>query len=412
MLKKIIAIFIVLISVYVLSLTLIYSFDFDRINIHSKEGVVLLNSETLWPKLFFNKSVGGMLDNFTDKVMLEEAVPNDKSLNALEQSMHMNGYARYWHGYQVFLRPLLIGFKYVEIRYFASFVIFGMLFWVLNIFRDRVNIAFANFFLFSLCCCKLFLIPMCMQFFNMTLLMLVSVVFADKFCLNDDLIRKKNFERFYICSFIVGSLTAFFDLLTTPLLPIGVLMLFWLCFFEKDKSIEIKNKFIFFNLFNWLLGYIGTWASKWIIATLVTSENIIINAINQVIYRTGSKFALSEGGKSVSKFEALKLNFKMLFLPLGNTKIIILIFLILLVFSVLIYYFRRKEMNNNFVKRILFISSLPQIWYFITANHSQLHHSFTYRSQIITLLGVIYLAYYMIDWNKVKSRLAWRKINV
>lgn len=411
MLKKFVTVFVLLISVYVVGLTMVYSFDSTRVNLHVNNGIALLENEKLWPNFFFNNSAG-MIDNFTDRVMLTKAVAEDKSQSALEKSMHMNGYARYWHGYQVILRPLLVLFKYTEIRYISSFIVFGLLFWSLNILKNKVNLVLANIFLFSLCCCKLFLIPMSMQFMNMTLLMFIAIGITDKYCLKNDPIGQCDFEKFYLCSFIIGSLTAFLDLLTTPLLPIGVTILFSVIYLEEIKKVTLTNKFLIWNLFDWCIGYICTWATKWIIATLVTPNNIIINAINQVMYRTGSKFALSEGGNSVSKLEALKLNFKMLFLPLGNTKIILLIALVMLIFVLLWYYFRKNNINNSFVKRVLFISFLPQAWYFVTANHSQLHHWFTYRSQVVTLMGCLYLMYYFVDWGKVKLYLVWRKKNV
>ena len=38
----------------------------------------------------------------------------------------------------------------------------------------------------------------------------------------------------------------------------------------------------------WLVGYLGMWSGKWIMASLLTSENIIGNALSQAVVRSGT----------------------------------------------------------------------------------------------------------------------------
>ena len=60
-----------------------------------------------------------------DSDMMRAVVANDESLTPIERAMDINGYARYWHGYLLILRPLLVFFSYGQFRYimFTAFTI-------------------------------------------------------------------------------------------------------------------------------------------------------------------------------------------------------------------------------------------------------------------------------------------------
>ena len=66
------------------------------------------------------------LDNFTDRLMISKAIKNDDK-GALYNSLDVNDYARYWHGYLVLIRPLLIKLDYLQIRYVNVLIFFVLL---------------------------------------------------------------------------------------------------------------------------------------------------------------------------------------------------------------------------------------------------------------------------------------------
>lgn len=62
-----------------------------------------------------------VLDTYTDARMYQAMESNEP--NVLKAALDINGYARYWHGYLIILRPLAVVFEYDEIRFFLGTMI-------------------------------------------------------------------------------------------------------------------------------------------------------------------------------------------------------------------------------------------------------------------------------------------------
>ena len=405
MYKKLLKIFISLIVFYVIALSAVYLVTPTPLERHAQNGLALIKKESNYPKYFFNNNVASQLDNFTDRVMLERVLPKNVNDNALEQAMFMNGYSRYWHGYQVILRPLLLPFNYFEIRYINIFIMFALLIKAMNVIKKNVNSIASWLFFAAVMCAKFIIVPVSLQFTNMMMLMLLAILAADKLLCNRNDINFNNktlsTERLFIFSFVLGSITVFLDLLTTPILPIGIVMLLLVIHYYQKYNYLIPNKTIINSFIFWSAGYVGTWAAKWILATVICSQNIILQAFNQIIHRTNGN--LDGSSHAVNRLSMLSSNIKMLLQPFGHTPKIIIVSLVIIICIILLYKFRKTIIDRNFVKKLILISLIPYFWYIIAANHSQVHSWFTYRSQIITVFGLGYAMYYVTDWQKVKS---------
>lgn len=403
MYKKLLKIFISLIVFYVIALSAVYLVTPTPLERHAQNGLALIKKESNYPKYFFNNNVASQLDNFTDRVMLERVLPKNIDDNALEQAMFMNGYSRYWHGYQVILRPLLLPFNYFEIRYINIFIMFALLIKAMNVIKKNINSIASWLFFATVMCAKFIIVPVSLQFTNMMMLMLLAILAADKLLCNRNGLNFNNkslsTERLFIFSFVLGSITVFLDLLTTPILPIGIVMLLLVIHYYQKYNYLIPNKTIINSFIFWSAGYVGTWAAKWILATVICSQNIILQAFNQVVFRVAGDGAKYE----VHRLSMLESNIKMLIQPFGHTPKIIIFSLIFIVCGILLYKFRKTVINKIFIKKIIWISLIPYLWYLMAANHSQIHSWFTYRSQIITVFGLGYAMYYVTDWQKVKS---------
>ena len=403
MYKKLLKIFISLIMFYVIALSAVYLVTPTPLERHAQNGLALIKKESNYPKYFFNNNVASQLDNFTDRVMLERVLPKNIDDNALKQAMFMNGYSRYWHGYQVILRPLLLPFNYFEIRYINIFIMFALLIKAMNVIKKNVNSIASWLFFAAVMCAKFIIVPVSLQFTNMMMLMLLAILVADKLLCNRNDLNFNNkslsTERLFIFSFVLGSITVFLDLLTTPILPIGIVMLLLVIHYYQKYNYLIPNKTIINSFIFWSAGYVGTWAAKWILATVICSQNIILQAFNQVVFRVAGDGAKYE----VHRLSMLESNIKMLIQPFGHTPKIIIFSLIFIVCGILLYKFRKTVINKIFIKKVICISLIPYLWYLMAANHSQIHSWFTYRSQIITVFGLGYAMYYVTDWQKVKS---------
>lgn len=403
MYKKLLKIFISLIMFYVIALSAVYLVTPTPLERHAQNGLALIKKESNYPKYFFNNNVASQLDNFTDRVMLERVLPKNIDDNALKQAMFMNGYSRYWHGYQVILRPLLLPFNYFEIRYINIFIMFALLIKAMNVIKKNVNSIASWLFFAAVMCAKFIIVPVSLQFTNMMMLMLLAILVADKLLCNRNDLNFNNkslsTERLFIFSFVLGSITVFLDLLTTPILPIGIVMLLLVIHYYQKYNYLIPNKTIINSFIFWSAGYVGTWAAKWILATVICSQNIILQAFNQIVFRVAGDGAKYE----VHRLSMLGNNIKMLVQPFGHTPKIIIFSLLFIVCCILLYKFRKAVINKIFIKKVIWISLIPYLWYLMAANHSQIHSWFTYRSQIITVFGLSYAMYYVTDWQKVKS---------
>lgn len=407
MYKKFLKIFIALILFYIISLTLVYSINPQVLTYHTKSGLTLINKETNYPRYFFGNSYAVRLDNFTDKFMLNTVIPKKDDDTILEQIMFMNGSHRYWNGYQIILRPLLIPFHYFEIRYINIFIMFGLLIKVMSLISKGINPAASWIFFLAIMCVKFIAVPVSLSFTNMFILMFISIIMSEKFLYDKNPCafnqQKQNLliKHIYIFSFILGSITVFFDLLTTPLIPIGMSMLLLYIHYFNKYGYQIPTRNIFLAFIYWSIAYVGTWFTKWILAAVVCSPQIFIEAINKVIFRISGNVDKIE----VQRFFVIEKNIKMLFEPMTLNVWTVLMTSVFIILCVLLFRFKKRNINKTFITKILIFAILPYSWYVMAANHSQIHYWFTYRSQIITIFGLMYIFYYVIDWENFRDKL-------
>lgn len=203
------------------------------------------------------------------------------SLQGIERDYETT-YGRYWHGYVVLLKPLLLLLNYKNIRWLNTIVSCILIAIILLGFVKKFGgYKYAASFMFAI----LFLNPVVMRAslqFN-TAFYVIMVEYIVALYWGDKLEEKGNFKYLFLIS---GILVSFLDLLTYPIAAMGMLLVLQFLLFEdtlkNNITRAIKSGVI------WLIGYIGMWAGKWVVASLFTKENIIENAIEQVIYRSGT----------------------------------------------------------------------------------------------------------------------------
>lgn len=134
-----------------LLLSAVYCIPTDSMEKKLEESAVLLEREGMYPRPMLDE--GSQLDNFTDSIMLNTAGHPNGSDNAFVASLRSGNYSskksnpvetfvymykekgtdvydtyypRYWHGYLLFLKPLLFFFNLGNIRYILMFVQLGL----------------------------------------------------------------------------------------------------------------------------------------------------------------------------------------------------------------------------------------------------------------------------------------------
>ena len=184
--------------------------------------------------------------------------------------------------------------------------------------------------------------------------------------------------------FAAGMITNFFDMLTAPLLTLGIPLVLILCLFIMNSdthSFINRIWLIISHSLAWGIGYALCWISKWGIGTLATGSNIFEDAMKTAKFRV-------EGSESIPLDRSLmfRLNFDTYFFSKGHKPAVFILLLILILILFLIRHHRSDWKET--VLTFLLISAFPYVWFFVFANHSQLHYFYTYRIQAISLFSV------------------------
>jgi hypothetical protein len=208
------------------------------------------------------------------------------------------------------------------------------------------------------------------------MLLMLLAVFGLKGRLNDE---KRN-----LLFLLAGILLAYFDLLTYPMITLAVPLIAHLATDEECcTSLKKGVKDIAFLTISWGIGYVGMWGMKWIVASLLTDENVIANAVNQLMFRSG------HFGEKKKFSTTLRLNFAVWHKPM-----LIVVFVCLLLFIIGYQWKKRTGANRRMLvtaAEILLVSLYCFVWYFFTENHSCDNAYFTWRELGISVYGILTL---------------------
>ena len=284
--------------------------------------------------------------------------------------------ARYWHGYMLYLRPLLLFFDYEGIRVVSSFVFFLLYTAAVCLLAKKTGWIYAMGLAGSMVFVKMYILPMSLPFagvFNLMFIAILAVLLlAGKQPLNGAKMA---------CLFLtIGSLTSFIDLLTTPLITLGVPLLVLLIVYNKQEETSLATSFRMSLRISglWFAGYGLTWVSKWIIGSIVLKRNVIQDAVAAILFRTQGNDVYP-----VDRYRALRLNLHHL---LSSDELAVALWVLLSGLAIFVLLRRRcGPMRKHLV--FLWVALYPYIWYSFLANHSQIHNWFTYRAQLVSLMG-------------------------
>ncbi len=410
----ILVVYILLMAVFTGTMTRSYSLDDKRIISHVSESAETIEREGMYPKIMIS-SEKSWLDNFTDSWMLtiamgvegntplqqaagcyyinaktaENRVDNLLKIVKGEKEVEVKEYARYWHGYQVFLRPLLQVFNYEEIRYINMFGIMGLFVMAACLLKEKIGTGSAVAFVISMLMSMIIIVPMSMQFSSIYYVTMISIVLLTMFSKK---IMKK--DLMYAYFFLVGAFTSFFDLLTAPIMTLGFSLVVYTYLELKDNGIGKNTVEIISKSFSWSMGYLMTWSGKWVIAQFITKKEIIKDALAQILSRTSSRINEVE----ISKVEAITKNLAK-YINGVNIKLI----LALIVITLILFIIMKKKNSINMLPTVL-VAFYPIVCYLVMTNHSFLHFWFTYRNLTVSCFAILSFILYTIDFDRYKKR--------
>lgn len=314
-------------------------------------------------------------------------------------------YSRYWHGYRIWLKPLLVFFNYTQIRLFNTYTFYILLFGCCLYLSKKINWQISFALLISMIMINITIIPMNMLFTCVFVISFIAIILAS------EMIRKKP-DRIGLLFFAIGSVTMFFDFYTYPFLSMGLPLTAVIAYLiQKEWSIKKIIKISALCMGTWVLGYLMTWIVNVLFSTLLLGNEDLKATMSVIYYRLDKSEKIMSPALSVKHYfiqgyRAVRDSLRELFAtPHGE---------IFMAFSsvwlVLFILFKKKwndlKMSLSFVAVLFF----PIIWYLIASKPTRHHLYFQYRGVILWIFILIYILLTSIDYNKIKAKFKSKKI--
>ena len=340
-----------------------------------------------------------ILDNYTDCWMLHIAVYNGEGTPlqlALENRFRLRGkagddvfaallkydwnhpekkrfegvYSRYWNGYLVWLRPLARVTDYAGIR--------------------RLNLVF------QLCLMAAVLLAMVRRGRRELLLPWLAVwgvlappalwrsmqytsVFSVMSLTALAVLLTDREERLWAVFALSGIAVAFFDFMTYPIAALGVPLALALHLHREGTLRQRVAKMAGWSAL-WFTGYIGMWGMKWVLATLLTDQNVILDAVDHILYRSSATDATGDRASLVMtllrNLAVVGMNpFTIAGVAFGGVR----------AWRAL----AQKRLSREDALLFGLLALYPFVWYALVRNHSFVHCQYSGKALSVTALALL-----------------------
>jgi hypothetical protein len=316
----------------------------------------------------------------------------NEAVSGVTDPVHI--YPRYWHGSTFFMRlVMLLCGRYANLQLFLFYTSSIALFMLLVLLCRKRNYMMAICLFLSMMLLKCYVSQFLIHLYSTFIISIIAAIIAT-------FINSINKVRMLL--FITGSVTAYFDLMTTPLLTLGIPLLVVLSNddSENDSYGSILKEIVIISVL-WGLGYATTWIAKWVIATLLTGTNVIADALSISKYRiNGDVAGEMMGVSSITVWDAVYANVSKC--PIGPILALILLFAMVACFE-----FKKKGIKMAVV--YLTVSLFPILYFIAISNQTYVHCWFTYRALVITVAGVLMALASVIDWERLEKRIVFNR---
>lgn len=394
-----------------LLLTLVFCIPTQRMkqNVAKSTSEMIKKGEEI-PNDAFSLYIWANRETFTDAIMVQNAIEKIEGKNKYEHAMwvyhsdlnpevgsnwtpeesikaycnpenesplFLHEYSRYWHGYLVYLKPLLLLFSWEQVCWMGVIVqvilMLAVLFCACRKKQYGVAVAAGAGFLFM----KPVLVMISLTMSVCWVITLAALLFM--LLKHEQINEKKRYPEVFLT---IGILTAYFDFLTYPVVTLGLPLC---AYFLLEKGQELKQsiqKIIGYSAC-WGIGYAGMWAMKWVIADITLQTGTIKDALWSIIGRTE---AIGGRPRMNGGWYVIGLNLQEYPQICG----IIAAVLVILVVVVVVTAITRSSVKEVLVKAIPFviIACIPFAWIIVVQHHSALHARFTFR-----IIGVAITAF-------------------
>lgn len=388
----------------------VYALPVGPMRRHVSQSIELILDEGNYPSWADPYHVYTQSDGFADAVMLEEAIydgggpdttlvqrtmwnirtstAHGTPIDGLAAMLSDSGeelfygiYARYWHGYLVFLKPLLMITNLTGIRIVNGICQFLLFITLLVRVRKSYGIRQA----FALFCAFFCLMPvttaLCLEYSHAYYVCLLSIHAMISWHR-----RSAPFSSEYLF-LVIGIVLAFGDFLTFPVVTLGLPLIFYLTVIRTQTPWRMQLRDIVTCSASWGAGYAGMWSAKWLICYLLTGFNALSDAMHTVQYRmTGDLGDGSRPNLLACLTSTLGVYKRWPFFLLAG---------VFLVFCTVLL-IRKKAVFSFPGKRLIPLSVVlfyPVAWSVFALNHTQVHLRFTHRIWAVSAYAAIEIVF-------------------
>jgi hypothetical protein len=402
--KAAISIIILLSSIIIglMLLLIVYSLPTNKMLANTLRSYEIYQYEGTTPQLVRGYSYS-QLDNYTDALMLLMAIKdkdiplldevllsyhdayhdkaNDQAIVLMAQGVTDGlfelSYPRYWHGYLVWLKPLLLFFSVADIRIFNMILQLTVFFCLLLLSIKKLGMKHSVPLFFTILVLNPVTLALSFQFSSIFYIAFISAIVM---LISNDKLNDKNLYTYLFL--IIGILVAYFDFFTYPAVAFGIPAAYYVLLNCKDKPIVQSFKNLIIYGINWVLGYLIMWGGKWLLVSLFTDFSSFSDAINEILLRTSSPEETESATNALSSTVAnIKIFMEWPFVLCALAFILVIIALVLKKKIVI-------RFNIKIAIPLIAISLISFLWLFVVSNHSYVHAWFTFRELAIFAFGI------------------------
>ena len=308
-------------------------------------------------------------------------------------------YLRYWHGPAAILRFLHLVLNIRQI-YILLYGLLSLLLVVLLIILFRNHLLPETvIFLLSMLMVSIWVVPLCLEYVWMFLVMIVVAVVGVKMSLNN------NYKNCGMLFFLTGIMAVYLDFLTTETITLLIpLLLILRIRGRQSKGSGSDWVLALKSCVAWFVGYVGMWVMKWVIASCVLKQNVIPYVTQHIEERIDGDVGLT---LPQYLWHAILRNVGRLFVfDYGLAGAVTLVGLIILLMVIPVWknwVSVRTQINMCRVMLFVSLGLVPYIRYLVLHNHSYGHYCFTYRSQAASFMALCFVILELVDIH-VKKR--------
>lgn len=335
-----------------------------------------------------DREYGTYVDDYTNNMkMLIAYRLNEQSILSpagyIEEIDYTYDYGRYWHGYSILLRPLMLIFNMNQIQTVYNIILtLSIIVLLVQLFK-RKQFAFIMAFLSAFYLTNMWMCFLDLQHFNCIFIATLACNIILKF---PKFTNKYKGQIF----FVIGVLVQFFDFLTFETLTLSLPLLCIILISEKKNTIKDYLSIILNTCVSWIFGYGLMFLTKCVSYICVKG----VDAIDMLSYKLTERIIGSNVGQEYTIKDVFITN---LFCIKGLTfENIPYIVTILMIMIVLYIYFVYGIPDFNASIAMLLTIIIPFMRLVVIREHSATHAPFAYHALFSSIIVIFYIIFFII----------------